>query len=165
MTRPTSGRAAIKVGAAPAISSKYLQASLKGVSPSLKGVSPRFSARNPKFLARDNKICVSALWYMGTPPRAKLVLPEPACHETTFWSGFQLFGFLVYAVQRCGRFFGFDDDLWHRCPLRLKQTMAWIASSGPGCGRETLTRAVRSGTRHTARQTTRGQAHYAPGAP
>jgi hypothetical protein len=38
-------------------------------------------------------------------------LPEPACHETTYCSGFQSFGFLVYAVPLCGRFFGFDDDL------------------------------------------------------
>jgi hypothetical protein len=38
-------------------------------------------------------------------------LPDPACHETTYYSGFQLFGLLVYAVPLCGRFFGFDDDL------------------------------------------------------
>ena len=67
-------------------------------------------ARNPKFLARDNKICVSALRYTGTRPGAKLALPEPACHETTYCSGFHLFGFLVYAVPLCGRFFGFDDE-------------------------------------------------------
>jgi hypothetical protein len=30
---------------------------------------------------------------------------------------FQLFGFLVYAVPLCGRFFGLDDELRHRCTL------------------------------------------------
>jgi hypothetical protein len=83
---------------------------------SSKSISPRFSARNPKFLARDNKICVSALRYLSTKRYAKLALPEPACHETTYCSGFQLFGFLVYAVLLCARFFGFDDDLRHCCP-------------------------------------------------
>jgi hypothetical protein len=51
---------------------------------------------------------------MGTSPDAKLALPEPACHETTYCSGFQLFGFLVYAALPCGRFFGFDVELRHR---------------------------------------------------
>src|SRR6476660_333166 len=100
--------AAIRSGSS-AISSKNLKASSKSIS-------PRFSARKPKFLARDIKICVSALRYLSTKRYAKLALPEPACHGTTFCSGFQLFGFLVYAVLLCGRFFGFDDDLRHCCP-------------------------------------------------
>jgi hypothetical protein len=50
--------------------------------------------------------------------RAKLALPEPACHETTYCSGFQLFGFLVYAVPLGGRFFGFDS----RAPASLHPT-------------------------------------------
>jgi hypothetical protein len=87
--------------AARAVSSRKLKASLKSVS-------PRFSARNPFFLARDNKICASALRY--TKRRGKLALLEPACHETTYCSGFQLFGSLVYAVLPCGRLFGFDDN-------------------------------------------------------
>jgi hypothetical protein len=79
------------------------------------------SARNPKFLARDNKICVSALRYTGRRPRSKLALPEPACHETSYCSGFQSFGLLVYSVSRCGRFFGFDDEL---SPLRKSPPLA-----------------------------------------
>ena len=55
-------QAAIKVGQPRLLAQKYLQASLKSISPG-------FSARNPKFLARDNRICVSALWYMAQATR------------------------------------------------------------------------------------------------
>jgi hypothetical protein len=54
---------------------------------------------------------------MSARPGAKLALPEPACHETTYCSGFHLFGFLAYAVLLCGRFFGFDDEKGSSTPI------------------------------------------------
>ena len=83
-------------------------------------------------MARDNKICVSALRYMSARPGAKLALPEPACHETTYCSGFHLFGFLAYAVPLCGRFFGFDDDgdaanvILTAVGHNLRRVLAWL---------------------------------------
>jgi hypothetical protein len=76
----------------------------------MKGISEKhifeiFGEKSQMFGAP--KICLSTLRY--TKRRPEFALPDTPCHETTYFSGFRLFGCLVFSAPLRGRFFGFDD--------------------------------------------------------